>query len=297
MGRSVHRDWFAPILSSDAIMGPFLLTARLFTTGVFVFYILDEIHTTHATAVIYLAMAIQLVGVVSVALGCKARFGALILAVCIIAPLLFRASGALVVELKELAIAGGFLFMFAYGPGPLSFDRHGVGGMPAELEDNSHGSLFATILRNNALMGLLLFSARILSTAVFLYFGTFKILHTPQMQAYMVKHNSHVPTNLIYLAILTQLVPSALVLLGYKTRHGALALAGFCIIATSLFHAEFGNHAEVEQFLLDFALTGGLLFMFAYGAGPFSLDEGLSRARSAGKTSLTVEKGDVSLAG
>lgn len=100
-----------------------------------------------------------------------------------------------------------------------------------------------------------------------------QILHTSQMQAYMVAHNSHVPINLIYLAILTQIVPPALVLLGYKTRYGALALAGFCIIATSLFHAEFGNHAEVEQFLLDFALAGGLLFMFACGPGPLSFDE------------------------
>jgi len=110
---------------------------------------------------------------------------------------------------------------------------------------------------------------------VFFYYGTSKILHTSRMQAYMMRHNSHVPTNLIYLAILTQIVPPALVLLGYKTRYGALALSGFCIIATSLFHTDFSNHAEAEQFLLDFAMAGGLLFMFAYGPGPFSLDASL----------------------
>ena len=95
----------------------------------------------------------------------------------------------------------------------------------------------------------------------------------------------------------TQIVPPALVLLGYKTRYGALALSGFCIIATCLFHAEFGNHAEVEQFLLDFAIAGGLLFMFAYGPGPFSVDARLARASAAGKSSLSVEKSNMSLVG
>ena len=106
----------------------------------------------------------------------------------------------------------------------------------------------------------------------------------PQMQAYMVNHNSHVPTNLIYLAIVTQIVPPALVLLGYKTRYGALALSGFCIIATTLFHSDFGNPSEVAQFLLDFAIAGGLLFMFAYGPGPLSLDAFGWRAKPEHKT-------------
>jgi putative oxidoreductase len=123
---------------------------------------------------------------------------------------------------------------------------------------------------------------------LFFYFGINKIVHTPQMQAYMVNHNSHVPTNLIYLAIVTQIVPPALVLLGYKTRYGALALSGFCIIATTLFHSDFGNPSEVAQFLLDFAIAGGLLFMFAYGPGPLSLDAFRWRAKPEGKTQETL---------
>jgi len=274
MEENRRRDLFFPILSSDLLMGPFLLTARLFTTGIFVFYILDEIRAPHAaSALIYLA-AIQFVGVILVALGYKTRFAALLLAFCIIARLLSNGSAGpaavfMIHLLKDLALAGGFLFMFAYGPGPLSLDRLGGGGKSRGQEDD----FFSPLLGSNMAMGLLLFAGRVLSTVVFFYYGTSKILHTSRMQAYMMAHNSHVPINLIYLAILTQIVPPALVVLGYKTRYGALALAGFCIIATSLFHAEFGNHAEVEQFLLDFALAGGLLFMFAFGPGPLSFDE------------------------
>lgn len=272
-------------------MGPFLLTARLFTTGVFVFYILDELHSGRTNVLIYAAMAIQFIGIALVALGYKTRAAALMLAAyCILTAVLFNGSkewvGLFMTHmLKDLAVASGFLFMFAYGPGPLSLDRLSGRGKPNGISGNG------------IFMGFLLFVGRIFSAVLFLYYGTFKIMHTPQMQAYMVKHNSHVPTNLIYLAILTQIVPPALVLLGYKTRYGALALSGFCIIATCLFHAEFGNHAEVEQFLLDFSIAGGLWFMFAYGPGPFSVDARLARASAAGKSSLSVEKSNMSLVG
>ncbi len=290
MEENPPRDLFYPILSSELLMGPFLLTARLFTTGVFVFYILDELHTARPAGLpMYLAMSIQLICSVLIAIGYKTRPAALLLAAyCIATTVMFNGKAAwgglfMTHMLKDLAVASGLLFMFAYGPGPLSID--------GRASNKREG-----ILTNTAFMGLLLFAGRVMAAVLFLYYGTFKILHTPQMQAYMVKHNSSVPTNLIYLAIVTQIIPPALVLLGYKTRYGALALSGFCIIATSLFHAEFGNHAEVEQFLLDFAIAGGLLFMFAYGPGPFSLDARFDRAHAVAKQQLAVEKGGMSVA-
>jgi len=106
-------------------------------------------------------------------------------------------------------------------------------------------------------------------------------LHTAEVEAFMTRHNPHVPLNLVYLAIITQIIPPLMVLLGYKTRYGALILAGFCIIAPSLFHSDFANRSEVEHFLLDFATTGGFLFMFAYGPGPLSLDAWLARSRQS----------------
>ncbi len=276
MEENAPRDLFAPILSSSALMGPLLLTARLFTTGIFVFYIVNGIVRPHPrSAVIDLLVAFLLICVVLLALGYRTRLVAILLAAfCIVALPLFH--GSLAAEamrlsrgtLKDLALAGGLLFMFAYGPGPLSLDKYrSVSPAPSNRLSN----------------GLLLLAGRILCSILFFYFGINKIVHTPLMQAYMVKHNSHVPTNLIYLAILTQIVPPALVLLGYKTRYGALALSGFCIIATSLFHSEFGNPSEVAQFLVDFAIAGGLLFMFAYGPGPLSLDAFRWRARPEAK--------------
>ena len=165
--------------------------------------------------------------------------------------------------------------MFAYGPGPLSFDRYRAGTL-GKLDKKANANFLSRVLNSKEAMAPLLLVARIVSTLVFFAAGIGKIVHTPVTRAYMIRHNPHVPTSLVYLAILTQFIFPVLVLLGYKTRYGALALSGFCIIATVLFHAEFGVPSEVEQFLLDFAIAGGFLFMFAQGPGPLSLD-----ARSA----------------
>jgi putative oxidoreductase len=274
-----HSDLFAPILRSDALMGPLLLTARLFTTGIFVFYT-QKVVTNHASSgFLYLAIAVDLFGVLLVALGYKARFAALMMAGSILVTLLFRESIGLpsgfFTTLKVLALASGFFFMFARGPGPLSFDRYRARTL-GKLGKNTKANFLSRVFNSKEAMAPLLLVARIVSTLVFFAAGIGKIAHTPVTQAYMMRHNPHVATNLVYLAILTQFIFPVLVLLGYKTRYGALALSGFCIIATALFHAEFGVPSEVEQFLLDFAIAGGFLFMFAQGPGPLSLD-----ARSA----------------
>jgi putative oxidoreductase len=100
-----------------------------------------------------------------------------------------------------------------------------------------------------------------------------------------------VPLNLVYLAILVQIIPPLMVLFGYKTRYGVVILAGFCIIAPSLFHSEFGNRSEVEHFFLDFAICGGFLFLFAQGPGPISVDAWRARSKNAAAEKQTLPVG------
>jgi putative oxidoreductase len=140
--------------------------------------------------------------------------------------------------------------------------------------------LFTAVLGSTILMGPLLLVARIFTAVVFLVYGVNKLIHTPQMQDYMQSHNGAVPVRLIYLAIVVQIGCGALVVAGYQTRFAALMLAGFCIIATVLFHSNFSEAGEMTHFLKDFSIAGGFLFMFAYGPGPLSLDAYLERARS-----------------
>lgn len=130
--------------------------------------------------------------------------------------------------------------------------------------------LFSPILDNEALLGPALLVARIFMSGVFLVFGVGKILHRLQMESYMEAHG--VPGEWIFLAIAVQIGFGLLVAIGYRTRFAALMLAGFCIIATSLFHTDFQAAGELTHFTKDFAIAGGFLFLIANGPGPLSID-------------------------
>jgi putative oxidoreductase len=152
--------------------------------------------------------------------------------------------------------------------------------MPA----NSHNDIFSAILNSRAAMGPLLLAARVFMAAVFVIFGVYKIAFNEKMKGYMNAHG--VPGALIYLVIPVQIGGGILVAVGYQTRFAALMLAGFCIVAPSLFHTDFKNGTELAHFTKDFAIAGGFLFMIAYGPGPISLDEYLAQAKSTSQYRL-----------
>jgi putative oxidoreductase len=136
---------------------------------------------------------------------------------------------------------------------------------------------FKAVLRNDALVAGGLLVARLLLAVPFLTFGTSKVLHTAQIQQYMLAH--HVAPNLVYLTIAVQIGFGACMAIGYQTRLAAMMLAGFCMIATSLFHTDFSLAGELAQFTKDFAIAGGFLFVIAQGPGWLSADSYLERVK------------------
>jgi len=294
-----QRDFYSRFLTDDAIVGPFLLVARLLTTVLFVFYIVTEIfgdplvrasmdkdHVPNG-GIIYLVLVIQIVGVVMVALGYRTRFAALMLSAFTITTCVLFDHTLKIDLLKDFAIAGGFISMFAVGPGPLSLDARRERLKRGGTKGNSDLGFFAPVLSNNTFMGPLILLGRVFAGSIFLQFGQNKVFHTAKMQAYMVQHNptfgtmNQVLTVLIYPAMWLQVIGGFLLVLGYKTRHAMIALAGFTIIAGNMFHHQFYIAAEKIQFFKDYTLTGILLFMFTYGAGSLSVDALLSRAKPA----------------
>lgn len=73
-------------------------------------------------------------------------------------------------------------------------------------------------------------------------------------------------------AVIVELVSACCLILGWNTRIAALALAGFSILATSLFHANFAVETEFHMFAKDIALAGALICLAVRTPGPFSLD-------------------------
>lgn len=75
--------------------------------------------------------------------------------------------------------------------------------------------------------------------------------------------------------ILFQLAGGLSLLLGYKIKIGALLLIIFLIPATLIFHNFIGDGEQLNAFLKNVGLIGGLLIVIYTGAGSVSLDEAL----------------------
>ncbi len=151
-----------PILKNDALLGPALLVARVFMATVFLTFGIGKIiHNTRmqeymeahgvTSSLLPLAIVVQLVCGTLIVLGYQTRFAALMLSgFCIIATSLFHTQFNVTGELshftKDFAIAGGFLFMIAYGPGPLSLDAR-IARAKASREGQPAGRTHEQVLR------------------------------------------------------------------------------------------------------------------------------------------------------
>jgi len=82
-----------------------------------------------------------------------------------------------------------------------------------------------------------------------------------------------VPGILLPAVIARELLGGLMIVVGYQTRLVALALAGFTIVATILFHSA-PDRMQQLLFMKNLAVAGGFLVLFASGPGRWSLDRG-----------------------
>ncbi len=84
-----------------------------------------------------------------------------------------------------------------------------------------------------------------------------------------------VPGMLLPLVIILEVVGGLALIVGFKTKWAAAALAGFTVLAAVLFHADFSDQTQMILFMKNWAITGGLLLVYVYGAGELSIDRKL----------------------
>ena len=119
--------------------------------------------------------------------------------------------------------------------------------------------------------------ARILLALMFVMSGVSKLAGLEGTAGHIASAGLPLPIVLAVGAGLLELVAGIALAVGFQARIAALALALFTILATVLFHnfwAAPADQAFVQQlmFMKNLAVTGGLLFVFALGAGPASID-------------------------
>ena len=122
-------------------------------------------------------------------------------------------------------------------------------------------------------------AGRALMAALFLVAGVRKIMFYAPQVAYFTKLGFPAPEFFTILAIVIEVGGGLALLIGWKTRWTAWLLALFVLIATFMAHRfwEFPDAAYVAQmnnFLKNLAIIGGLMFVASFGPGRLAMDKG-----------------------
>ena len=131
--------------------------------------------------------------------------------------------------------------------------------------------------------GLPLLVGRVLLALMFVTAGFSKLTALEGTAGCIASVGLPAPMLLAVAAGVVELVAGVLIIVGWQARWAALALAVFTVVASVLFHnywAKPADKAFMEQlmFMKNMSVTGGLLVLFAFGAGALSLDARRAKA-------------------
>ncbi len=115
-------------------------------------------------------------------------------------------------------------------------------------------------------------AARICLCIIFINSGIGKIFGFASTAEMMANQGLPIANVLLIFTIAFQLFGGFSLLLGYKVKIGSILLILFLIPATVVFHNPIANPDEINSFLKNIGLIGGLLMVIYAGAGALSID-------------------------
>lgn len=126
---------------------------------------------------------------------------------------------------------------------------------------------------------------RILLALIFVRGGLSKLSSVAATTAYMGSHGIPNPDLLVWGAIALELVGGLMLMAGLMTRVLGFLFFLYTLVLALIFHRYWTMTGEAARtqgssFFEHLAIMGGMLYVMAYGAGPFSLDA-LIRRRPA----------------
>ena len=135
------------------------------------------------------------------------------------------------------------------------------------------GSFDAFVLATRVLIGWLLFVN-----------GWAKLINPSAFVSYLTALKVPAPDFWVWPSMAAELGLGMALIVGVATRYAALTGAIYVLIATALAHRywEYPQAQQVNQyahFVKNLAVLGGMLLLFATGAGRFSLDAWLRRTK------------------
>ena len=123
---------------------------------------------------------------------------------------------------------------------------------------------------------------RILLAAMFVISGWGKVTGYSGTVGYIASQGLPVPQLLAMIAIAIELGAGLAIAFGWMTRWAAFAMVIFLIVITPIFHPFWNVPADqaMEQninFMKNLSILGGMLLLWAFGPGRFSVDQARMR--------------------
>jgi putative oxidoreductase len=118
---------------------------------------------------------------------------------------------------------------------------------------------------------------RIAIAVLFLVPGIRKLMAVAGTAGYFAKLGMPMPEVMVWVAIVIEIGAALLLIFGWQTRRAAWLLVLFVAIATAYAHRfwefEAAQYAaQLNNFLKNVAVIGGLLYLAAFGPGALSVD-------------------------
>jgi putative oxidoreductase len=131
---------------------------------------------------------------------------------------------------------------------------------------------------------------RILIALIFVLAGIGKLGSTDATAASMARHGIPYAGYLVWGVVALELVGGIMLIVGLLTRVVSLALFLYTLALAVLFHPYWAftgeaAHTQHAYFYEHLSMMGGMLFVVAFGAGPFSVDAlifGRTKAKGVG---------------
>ena len=118
--------------------------------------------------------------------------------------------------------------------------------------------------------GIIQLLGRMMMALIFILAGLGKIQDPAGTAGYM--QSAGLPSILLWPTIALEVLGGLALVLGYKTRYVAFALAIFSVVAALMFHRNFADQMQMILFLKNIAMAGGLLLLAVGGNTAYSMD-------------------------
>jgi putative oxidoreductase len=115
--------------------------------------------------------------------------------------------------------------------------------------------------------------ARLLMSSLFVWDGVLQLRNPAGTIQYFTSVHVPIPDVAVWVSIAIHLLGGLALLVGFKTRWAAALLALLCLGTAFGVHLPIGDQANMINLYKNLAMTGGLLYVVAYGAGSLSVDK------------------------